>query len=353
MGARETLAFVLCACLEGCGACEPNREPPTKQEASSPPAPLLSTSPSTGHAERPPARRVPCRAITVEGQVTVERQAAPPLAVIDAYDASGSDASTPLQRAAEIPAEGWVSLASASRLVVKDPRTTRETTLRGPGLARVCVDLAEEVWLWSGTFESTPGSGETPGAEEWIVTPLGVVRFGAAALDVGVSAGARAVQVSLSRGTAFVWAARDATLHAEAGDAGPRAAAGGGDSGGAGESSLDEGWFRVSTGELRLFPAGPRQSRPPDAATAAGAKSAVLVCARMGKSARELAESVLAGDADGTAAHNQVTARRLARAACAIAALRVELLPPHDDKASLASSLADADALWRTPPLLR
>lgn len=354
MRAPETLALALCAWLGGCGACEPNREPPTKSEASSPSVSAASAAPGASHAEHLPIRRapgLPCRAITVEGEVTVEHRTAPPLAVaaVDALDASGTDAATPLARASEVPPDGWIALAPASRLVVKDPRTTRETTWLGPGLARVCVDLSEEAWLWSGTFESTSGSGEAPGAEQWVVTPLGVVRFGAAALEVSVSAGARGVGLNLSRGTAFVWPARDATVRAEPLDSGTIAVARSEADGG----PLDEGWSRIASGGVRLSPGSSRQGRAPEASTPAAASAAIQVCAGMGRSARELAESLLAGDAGAAAAQQQVAVRRLARAACAVAALRVEMLAPQGDKTGLAASLADASALWRTPPLLR
>ena len=113
---------------------------------------------------------------------------------------------TPVLLQGLAPIEAWVGLAKGARLVVKDPRTTRETSFRGisgPARARACVGFAEESWVAAGRFESSVGAGEAPGAEEWIVTPFGVVRYAAAKVTVDVQP--RDAEVKLDSGVAFAW----------------------------------------------------------------------------------------------------------------------------------------------------
>jgi hypothetical protein len=300
-----------------------------------------STGASTGAAPGSPqddARHIvlPCRAIAVDGDVHAEGEARPLLAA-----------------QAPIAAAGWLTLGPGARLVAKDPRSSRETTFRGPARVRACVGGAEESWVAAGTFESTVGAGESPGAEEWVVTPLGVVRFGAARLAVQVSSRRwprDGVRLALNDGTAFVWMATDAT---DATDATGRGVDGGV------APTPDEGWVRVAAGSVVTLAA--RAALVALASTGGrtpldAARSAVDTCTSIGTSARDLASALLGGDAAvGPTAVRQVTTRRLARAACAVAALRLDRVPSGDApaaaaKATLAASLHAAFDLWRGLP---
>ena len=133
---------------------------------------------------------------------------------------------TPLLLQGLAPTDAWLELAKGSRVVAKDPRTARETTFRGPARVRACVGYSEESWVASGHFESAVGAGETPGAEEWVATPFGVVRYTAARLSVDV--GAHDADVVVESGQAFAWGTP--------GDAG----------------AADEGWTRLSVGKFKL-----------------------------------------------------------------------------------------------------
>ncbi|HEY4013403.1 MAG TPA: hypothetical protein VGM06_08700 [Polyangiaceae bacterium] len=268
---------------------------------------------------------------------------------------SEDDAGTPVGLASGIAPDPWIDLLPGARLVAKDPRTTRETTFRGPARVRVCIDSMEESWLDTGLFESSVGAGESPGAEEWVVTPLGVVRFAAAKLGVQVSphrgtrapaqakAGATAgklpplahetVRVTVTEGVAFVWVASDAGVrgaerHVDA-------------------SVDDQGWRRVSDDTAVLTSTAPASSLDL-------ARAAVSTCETVGKSAHDLANALLSSDTGLTqVAARQVATRRLARAACAVAALRVGALPADEDPAateSAAASLRDSLALWHELP---
>jgi hypothetical protein len=82
------------------------------------------------------------------------------------------------------------------------------------------------------------------------------------------------------------------------------------------------------------------------------ARAAVDRCAALGKRAQELAAALLAGSAsaDGSTAKEQMRTRRQARAACAIAALRVDTLPPSAPKGEMSARLDRASAAWAAPP---
>jgi hypothetical protein len=283
------------------------------------------------------AQSIPCRAIAVDGPVRAEASAsatgsgsasAPPPAPALALD--------PVPLHGEVPTDVWLALGPDSRLVAKDPRTTRETAFVGPARVRPCVAHREESWIASGRFESAIGAGETPGAEEWAVTPLGVARYMAAELHVDVRE--KDVALALGTGVAFLWLADDAheaPAPRGSGDAG---------SGAATTSVDDDGWRRMTQGSLMLAQTG---SHPPaDAARASGDR-----CLALTKDARDMAANLLAGLAafDAGAAKDQLKTRRIARAACAIAALRVEMLPAGKPKAEMAVRLEESRGVRGLP----
>jgi hypothetical protein len=250
----------------------------------------------------------------------------------------------------------WLSLGRDARLVAKDPRTTRETSFQGPAHVRVCVAHREESWLTAGRFESAVGAGETPGAEEWVVTPFGVVRYLAAKIAVDVHA--KDAVAAVGSGIAFLWLddgvhatpTRPRSTGAEAG-ADVRLSSGGpsgGADGGAGPTLDDDGWLRMGEGEVTLSGG----SRDPTQA----ARASVDRCATLARGAQELAVALFAGSGnpDGSTAKEQMRTRRQARAACAIAALRVDTLPPsahagHDVR-EMSAQLDRASAAWASPP---
>jgi hypothetical protein len=312
----------------GCRGSEPKKNAAVEQSASAeaavgifsadagPAGPGANASPST---PRPP--RLRCRVIAVDGTATIE--------------AKDGESSAALAGEAEVPEKAWVTLASASRFVAKDPRTARETIFIGPARARACVDRTEESWLSSGTFESVVGAGESPGAEEWVITPYAVVRYAAARVHVEVHA--TETRLTVASGVALLW-----PTHAK---------------------ELSEGWQRLSEGQTAT-------ARTTGSALDA-TRSAVEQCAALARTSRDLAYVILNGTSDaalpdGAAAadevKDQVRTRRLARAACGIAALRLDLSQASQDGGAtvrvdggpwgeLAAKWADADAAWRTLPL--
>jgi hypothetical protein len=239
---------------------------------------------------------------------------------------------------AEIPSDVWLSLARGARIVAKDPRTTRETIFAGPGRVRACAGHREDSWIAAGVFESTPGAGETPGAEEWIVTPLAVVRYASAKVRVTVHPDR--TTVLLGGGVAFVRAESDARVSVTPHTTTP-------DAGASGKGLKNqEPWLRVSEGSVEI-----RSIQRVSASKAA--QSAVDECSAISERAQALAQLVLPheiGDGGnpglGDAIVEQVTTRRVARAACAVADLRAKALPPSPERATWVTALAAAETRW-------
>jgi hypothetical protein len=281
------------------------------------------------------ALALPCRAIAVDGHVLAERAAGAP-----ASPPARAPADAPLALRGEIPSDVWLSLGPDARLVAKDPRTTRETAFVGPARVRPCVAHREESWIAAGRFESAIGAGETPGAEEWAVTPLGVARYMAAQLQLEVRD--KDATVTLGAGVAFLWLTDD-VREAPA----PHGAAGAGGPGVATTSLDDDGWRRMTAGSLLLARTPQAGARSPSEA----ARAAVDQCAALTKQASDLAGDLLSGlmAHDAGLAKDQLRTRRIARAACAIAALRVDVLPASKAKAALDGRLEDARAVRGMP----
>lgn len=298
---------------------------------------MFPSAPPRTTPPRGPSRPV-CRAIAVEGDARLDLDA---------------DASTTIAVQERILGNSWIALSPAARLVVREPKTARETTVRGPGRARMCVDsqnggaggAGDESWLAAGDFESSPGSGEYPGAEQWVVTAQGVVRYAAAKVTVHARPGSASLAVA--EGAAFVWAADDAGIAATP------------------ATTESEGWQRVASGgRATLTAKAPSKAlseaarNAPDAARAAAAQ-----CLQLATRARKLAVALLTPSlhaADdplpseagaGGPAGEQVRTRRLARAACAVAHLRAEsLTEPARGGEGLAQMLREGDSAWRDLP---
>jgi hypothetical protein len=255
---------------------------------------------------------MPCRVIEGTGDARME---------------IGLDASAPLLVQGLVPSN-WVDMPAGSRFVAKDPRTTRETSFRGTARVKPCVGADEESWLASGGFDSSVGSGEAPGNEEWVVTPVGVVRYGASKLSVDVHA--RDARVVISSGNAFLWLPADATARGvEAGT----------------PAKGDDGWVRADVDTFTLSSSGGTQPLSLD-----GARAAVAACSSLGKTAHDLSALLLAGGADAGTVMSQVSTRRLARAACAVAALRLGSLPPSTVLTPLSAQLTEGMSGWNSLP---
>jgi hypothetical protein len=313
--ARSTaIAAVLAGAAFGVACHRVPKETPSAPDA----APSASAEPTPHHA----SSALPCRVVTLDGDVRPVHG--------NLFDGGTVDA--PLMLQSTVPDDVWLLAGDRARLVVKDPRTTRETTFLGHARFRACVGRHEESWVGSGRFASTVGAGESPGAEEWVITPFAVIRYAAAKLQLEVSI--KATSLSVESGPAFVWAADDARVERRdrAKDAGA-------------EDVSDRPWLRVSEGTMQAM-----------SVSAAADRSAVDACAERARGAEALTREVMsgAGDAGPGGARErvveQVRARRLARATCALAGLRVELARDPDARRDLEDALRDANARWAAVP---
>lgn len=218
----------------------------------------------------------------------------------------GGDAGA-LKLGGEIP-DGWFDVDA--RLVFKSPRTGRETTVVGPAHARGCVQHEEEAWLTKGTLEGHAGSGDGPGAEQWIVTPHLVVRHLAAEVTVTVSKGQTLVKVA--KGAAHLW---------------PSAA----------DAGKDEGWDRLDAGGTRKLEGEP------------DAMKAGRVCTQLAEESGRLSSAMRdAGSSLGDLAAQHIAARRRAHAACSQAHVLLEEMPIGMARAGLTYRLVAADRIWRS-----
>jgi hypothetical protein len=316
-------AVVLLASVGGCGTCEPSPKPPPDAGTATfdgQPFPFAS-----GRMRLPPAPKpvpLPCRAATV-----AERVSLAPLALGDAQ-AFIPDAGIP--NMSEIPDDVWIDLDRTGRLVSRDPRSTREASFIGPARVRACVDRDEESWLLRGAFDAVPGAGERPGGEEWVVLPLGVVRYASAGMRI--TASAQSAEARMVKGTAYVWAAVGASVLVTTDAGAPRTAG-------------DDGWVRIDEGAVARV----KLDAGPAPAAEDAARTATDKCADAARAARSLADQISAMTGNlGDLAPKHVVARRLARAACGVARLRVNALAPSANRDGLLARTRDAETSWRT-----
>jgi hypothetical protein len=238
--------------------------------------------------------------------------ASPPTRACRAIAADGAT----MDAGAEVPDKSWIDLAKGGALTTKEPRTGREVAFAGPARVMPCREN-DEAWVLRGTVTASPGSGEAPGQEEWVVTPLGVVRYASAAGTIGFD---EKLHVSLASGPAFVWAAEGTS---KASDGPVRDA---------------DGWTRVEAGGGLVV----------TAAKKADARVAARRCSAAAQAAEDVARAISAPDANvGELGAKHVLARREARAACAVAALRVATLTDDDEQKALSALVAAAEERWR------
>ena len=250
-----------------------------------------------------------------------------------------------LARGDLVPEGRIIVLEAEGELTVHSTVSTREITLVGPAAAETCPGGEEAVRLARGKVTAFPGSGVRPGAEVWIATPLGVVRFNDAklAIDVPDDAAAR-LEVAVITGQAmFVPVAGIVAPALTAGRAAP-----GGDPKGTTASGLTGGE------PIALAPGTTFTARRPEGAISRWGADLVAACVRDATAAHEAGERVVApGDAgremlaDLASAH--VKARQRARSACEAAWAVGPLAPGLLDAARL-SDLERADATWKGAP---
>jgi hypothetical protein len=261
---------------------------------------------------------------------------------------------------ASADATTWLALPAHGSFTARTLETGRELRFEGPGRVRACG--GDVALVGEGSAIGLPGSGESPGAEQWVATACGVARW---ASGVHRFTGARdACKLQSSLGTAQLYVASDVTVAEVAVDGGarvdPDASVGVGVAGaGAGAVNKATAWRRVDGRHaLALHPRGAIDG-------AAGVKTALAACEHAADAVQKVAAAMLpgaradagandGGGGDGGGARNlgdlaeeSVVARGVARAACAVAAVRVALAgsSPVDEARLTAASIR-----WRGGP---
>ncbi|HSO36783.1 MAG TPA: hypothetical protein VLT33_29860, partial [Labilithrix sp.] len=74
---------------------------------------------------------------------------------------------------ASADATGWLDVAAKANFTVRTLETGRELRFEGPGRVRACAD--DVALVAEGSAVGLPGSGEAPGAEQWVATACGAV----------------------------------------------------------------------------------------------------------------------------------------------------------------------------------
>jgi hypothetical protein len=235
-----------------------------------------------------------CRALRVAGQVR---------------DESGNSVVT----GTLLDRPRWLVLGEGARLVLKHAETSREVVFAGPGRVLPCPRGEEQFLLTEGRATTAVWAGARPGAEVLIASPIGVVRYGDAELDVTAAPHVLAVK-----------------------------------------SRVGDAWLEGTDGSSRKVGAGAQGQRT---AAAVDVKALLVTCEEASRASEARARDVLApasaetkGTPLGARAAEHVRARRAARTACAIAGAALGTLEKGPERDALEATLAAAEERWRGVP---
>lgn len=214
----------------------------------------------------------------------------------------------PIARGARLAGAEPIELEDDGRLHFKHTGSGREWTARGPARLVPCVDGQEEIILVSGALRAELGAGARPGAEVWVGTPFGSIRYARAQAEVRVSE--QALELTASVGDVWLEGAAPAA-----------------------ELRVAAAIRRPAAQRLRVGPA-------------------LEACARAAAESEARAKALLGpgevGLGQRAAAH--VRARRLARSRCASATATVLAQAPSDELAARLRELEEYRRAWQRVP---
>ena len=237
-----------------------------------------------------------------------------------------------------MPEAGLIELASGGELTLQATVSAREITLVGPATFEACPGGDEAVRLSRGKVTAFPGVGVRSGAEVWVATPLGVVRFGDAKIEMAIAdRDATRLEIAVIGGHATWVPAAGVVAHAA-----PAGALGDGS-----DASVDAGSEVIALGPGTTLEANRRGG-----AIATWVRDLVAACGREADAAREAARRVRsppegARASLGDLAFAHVAARQRARAACETARAAAALGPGQLD-AGVRAAIERADAIWKS-----
>lgn len=319
---RAALAVVIVSPAVSLAAC--NDPQPARADASATPtASAPSTTPAPSVAATPDKRAPADHATAHDSGLPVCR----------VMSSEGGPAAT-------ADATSWLDVAAKASFSVRTLETGRELRFEGPGRVRPCGD--DVALVAEGSAVGLPGTGEAPGAEQWVATACGAARWASGVHRF--AADRDRCRLQSSTGTLELYAADDMTFDEVAVDGGAPVVAGA-DAGAPDARAAKSAWRRVDG--RRAFEA--RAHGRLD--SAASVKASVGSCERAAATVQRLATGMTGGDAGdggdiGTMAADSVVARGIARAACAVAAVRVALAGSKSDDLT---RLATLNSRWRAP----
>jgi hypothetical protein len=292
-------------------------------EASSPPPPTSSTPPTTTTAGHP--------------TTSATRTDGGPLALCRVMSSEGGPSPS-------ADATSWLDVPAKANFTVRTLETGRELRFEGPGRVRPCG--SDVALVAEGSAVGLPGSGEAPGAEQWVATACGVARWASGVHRFSGSRDACRMQTSL--GSANLWLADDITADDVPLDAGAPDAATDAPSTPSVDAGASRGPWRRIDGRRALRLKAPRALVAP-----AAVLGSLVACEGAAERVQTLAARMNGGDAGadagatvGELAAESVVARGVARAACAVAAVRMALAGP---KPAEESRLEKANSRWLAP----
>jgi hypothetical protein len=253
-------------------------------------------------------------------------------------------------------ATAWLDVAAKGSFTVKVLESGRELRFEGPGRIRPCTE--DVALVAEGAAIGLPGSGEAPGAEQWVATACGVARWASGVHRV--VGGRDGCKLQSSLGTAHLFVAEDVVvedaLEPKARTDLPADGGAAVDAGARGPDGSRDAWRRVDAKRaLRL-----RSRRALD--DAAAVRTALVACEKAAQAVQTLSGQLVhprfagtpqlqggkdAGSTDagvGELAEKSVSARGVARAACAVAAVRVAVAGSRPEEQA---RLDAASARWR------
>jgi hypothetical protein len=218
----------------------------------------------------------------------------------------------PLATGTRLDGPPALELAPEATLHLVHTQSTRQWVVSGPARLVACEGGAEELSLAEGNLRVEQGAGVRPGAEVWIGTPFGSLRYADAQAEITAE---------------------------------PRALT-----------------LRVASGELRFTPLGGSKSEDrrlaPGSARFAAApyrlplERAIELCGRDAEIAQGRAQALVGPLSQplGQLAAEHVRARQRAHARCASAEAAALAAAPARDHQAGSEALARYDQLWRAVP---
>jgi hypothetical protein len=299
---RLLVALVVSFTLGAALGCQ-RKQPPAPSDASVSLAPSASALPSpvsasaaaaTASATARELQKAPCRAMRVTGTVRTEH---------------GQELATQ----SALDGREWLDIGARSELVVRHGASARELSLHGPGRFLPCRSGLEQVLIGEGTLRSSPGTGVRPGAEVWVATPFGALRYADADLELVVTR--LSLELKVRGGQAFAEAAAALKGPPDGHVKGPQ-----------GRASVRE--------------------RP-------DASALVLACERAARAAESSAQRLLSAKPAelGQLAAAQLRSRRDARGHCLVAEASAAQLQDPAARSRLGDQLRDLEVLWQGIPV--